>query len=201
MNNSAIPPKANETDLIGKLREGSQEAFAELYHQYSPALYMNILKMVKDELVAEELIQELFTKIWQKRAELHIESDFLAYLYRVAQNLVRDFFRKLQRDKDMMAHFQQLATANYSGIEEALFYKESEHLLKMALEQLPAQQRRVYQLCKIDGFTYKQAAEEMHISAHTIKEYLSKASYTVKMYLLSNLDITISLLLFLSVLS
>ncbi|HEY0175339.1 MAG TPA: sigma-70 family RNA polymerase sigma factor, partial [Pedobacter sp.] len=55
-------------------------------------------------------------------------------------------------------------------------------------DQLSPQQRNVYQLCKIDGYTYKQTAEKMGISPHTVKEYLSKASQLVKSYLLSNPD-------------
>jgi RNA polymerase sigma-70 factor (family 1) len=177
-----------ESELLDQLREGDKQAFEKLYHQYSPGLYINVLKLVKDELIAEELIQELFTRIWHKRAELHIENNFLSYLYRIAQNLVHDFYRRLQRDKKMFEHFQQAATENYEHVEEVLHAKESEHLLKKALDQLSPQQRNVYQLCKIDGYTYKQTAEKMGISPHTVKEYLSKASQLVKSYLLSNPD-------------
>jgi RNA polymerase sigma factor (sigma-70 family) len=83
--------KLSDTVLTALLRDGDQKAFAQLYHQYSGKLYLNVLKMVKDEQVAEELIQELFAKIWHKRAEINIDTDFLAYLYRSAQNLVHDF--------------------------------------------------------------------------------------------------------------
>lgn len=182
-------------DLVEQLRTGDTRAFEKIYHHYGPRLYLNILKMVKDELTAEELVQELFTKIWQKRADLHIETDFLSYLYRTAQNLVHDFFRKLQRDRKMLDHFKSIATENYENVEAALYYKESEQLLNAALALLSPQQRTVYQFCKIKGYTYKQAAEKMGISVHTVKEYLVKANHTVKIYLLSNLDVYLGLLL------
>jgi RNA polymerase sigma factor (sigma-70 family) len=139
----------------------------------------------------------LFTKIWQKRAELNIESSLLAYLYRVAQNLVHDFFRKLQRDKKMHDHFTAIATTYYEHIEEALQYRESEAILLKAMDQLSPQQRNVYQLCKIDGDTYKEAALKLGISPHTVKEYLSKANQQVKDFLLSNLDASFGLLFYL----
>jgi len=194
----AIPansPTLIDSELISKLRDGDQLAFEQIYHRYSPPLYLNILKMVKDELATEELIQELFTRIWQKRESLYIESDFKGYLYRVAQNLVHDFYRNLQRDKKMLDYFKSIATENYDHIEKGLYYKESEQLLKLALEQLTPQQRNVYQFCKIDGYTYKQTAEKLGISSHTVKEYLSKANIAVKLYLLSNLDVVIGLIL------
>jgi len=195
MSTPAISLYAIEPDLVLKIKAGDTRAFEQLYHQFSPRLYLNILKMVKDELTAEELIQELFTKIWQKREELDNAVDFLPYLYRTAQNLVYDFFRKLQRDRKMMEHYKSIATENYEHIEAALNYKESEHLLKTALEKLSPQQRSVYLFCKIQGYTYKQAAEKMGISPHTVKEYLSKANQSVKVYLLSNMDITFGLFL------
>lgn len=187
-----------ESELISKLRNGDQLAFEQLYHHYSPPLYLNILKMVKDELATEELIQELFTRIWQKRGSLYIESDFKGYLYRAAQNLVHDFYRNLQRDRKMRDHFKSIATENYEHIEKGLYYKESEQLLKLALDQLTPQQRNVYQFCKIDGYTYKQAAEKMGISSHTVKEYLGKANIAVKIYLLSNLDLVVGVILLVS---
>jgi len=184
----------SDTELVEMLREGDQLAFEKLYKQYSARLYINVFKLVKDEQIAEELIQELFTRIWQKRAELNIESSFIAYLYRIAQNLVHDFFRKLQRDRKMQDHFISVTTEYYEHIEEALHYRESEGILQKALDQLSPQQRSVYQFCKIDGHTYKEAALKMGISPHTVKEYLGNANKAVKNFLLSNLDSSFSLL-------
>jgi len=186
-----------QRDLLAKLRNGSQPAFTELYEMYSFKMYVNILKMVKDEQMAEELVQELFTKIWQKREIIEINVDFKSYLYRIGQNLVYDFFRKLQRDKKMYERFKVIATEHYSHIEESLHLKQSEQALHKALSKLSEQQKRVYKLCRIDGYTYKQAATEMGISPHTVKEYLVKANHLVKEYLLNNLDVSITIFLFL----
>ncbi|WP_017260144.1 RNA polymerase sigma factor [Pedobacter arcticus] len=182
--------------LLTQLKCGNQDAFTELYKMYSVKLYVNILRMVKDEQVAEELVQELFTKIWRKRESLQINIDFKSYLYVIGQNLVYDFFRKLQRDQKMYQHFKEIATEQYSHIEESLQLKQSEDILEKALSKLSVQQRNVYKLCKIEGYTYKQAADKMGISPHTVKEYLSIANRFVKEYLLNNLDICMTLLLF-----
>lgn len=187
----------SDIELLEMLREGDQMVFEKLYKQYSAKLYINVLKLVKDEQVAEELIQELFTRIWQKKSELNIESSLAAYLYRMAQNLVHDFFRKLQRDKRMQDYFIAVTTAYYDHIEEALHYRESEGILKQAMEQLTPQQYKVYQLCKIDGYSYKEAALKMGISPHTIKEYLGNANKAVKNFLLSNIDASFGLLFYL----
>ncbi|WP_316788990.1 RNA polymerase sigma factor [Pedobacter frigoris] len=186
----------DQVDLLNRLRDSDEAAFTELYKTYSLQMYANTLKMVKDEQVAEELVQELFTKIWQKRETIEVEVDFKSYLHKIGQNLVYDFFRKLQRDERMYERFKAVATEHYSHIEESLHLKQSEAVLEIALSKLSVQQRKVYQLCKIDGFTYKQTAERMGISPHTVKEYLTKANQIVKQYLLDNLDISMTILLF-----
>ncbi|MCX2453196.1 sigma-70 family RNA polymerase sigma factor [Pedobacter sp. PLR] len=186
-----------QIELLLKLKNGDKSVFTHFYKMYSGQMYVNILKMVKDGQIAEELVQELFTKIWHKRELIHNAIDFKAYLYKTGQNLVYDFFRKLQRNQKMQERFRSVVTEYYSHIEEALHLKQSEELLEKALNKLSAQQRKVYQLCKIEGYTYKEAAEEMGISVHTVKEYLTKASFLVKAYLIDHLDISMSILLFL----
>lgn len=184
-----------DLELTALLKEGDQLAFTELYTKYSGPMYVNVLKMVKDQQLTEELVQDLFTRIWQKREVFAKEVDFKAYLYRVAQNLVRDFYRKVQRDRKMYEVFKTIVTEEYSHIEEGLHLRESEALLHQAMQQLSPQQQQVYQLCKIEGLTYKQASEKMSISPHTIKEYLSKANHMVKEYMLNHPDAALGLLL------
>jgi RNA polymerase sigma-70 factor (family 1) len=181
------------TDLI---REGDVAAFTHLYKQYSGQMYANVLKLVKDELIAEEIVQEIFTKIWQKRAVLNFEQSVVAYLYRVGRNLVNDFYRKLRRDQAMYDHFKAIATEHYTHIEEALQAQDNEQVMRKALSGLPPQQKKVYELCKLEGHTYKEVAAMLGISPNTVKEHLSKANYFIKNYLLNNIDSTFSLLLY-----
>lgn len=184
-----------DRELTALLGKGDQNAFTTLYQTYSGPMYVNMLKMVKDKRLTEELVQDLFSRIWQRHEVFVNETDFKPYLYRAAQNLVIDFYRKLKRDRLMYEQFKAAAIEVYSHIEEGLHLKESEELLKKAMAQLSAQQQTVYKLCKIEGYTYKQAAEKMGISPHTVKEYLSKSNQLVKNYMINNLDASIGLLL------
>jgi RNA polymerase sigma-70 factor (family 1) len=184
-----------ETALLEQLQVGSADAFTQLYNNYSVQMYANIFKMVKDEQIAEEIVQDIFTRIWQKRDTLRFEQDFAAYLYRMGQNLVHDFYRKLQRDRSLYEKFKALAIEHYTHIEEALHYRESEALLQKALETLSPQQKKVYQLCKMDGRSYKEAGEELGISALTVKEHLVKANLSIRNYLNANFDTALGLLL------
>lgn len=158
-------------------------------------MYVNFLRMVKDEQLAEEFVQEIFARIWQKKETLQIEQSFSDYLYRAGQNMVYDFYRKLKRDRLLYNRFKTNATQNYSHIEEALHLKESEELLQKAMNILPTQQRKVYQICKLEGYSYKEAGQQLGISPHTVKEYLVKANRTIRMYVSGNMDTVLGLII------
>ncbi|HVK47848.1 MAG TPA: RNA polymerase sigma-70 factor [Pseudobacter sp.] len=183
-----------EGELLLRLAKGDEAAFTALYRHYSGPLYINFLRMVKDEAIAEEIIQDLFSRIWLKRETINIEKNFSAYLYRTGYNLVMDFYRKVKRDQVLYDKFRQVATENYSHIEEILHLKDSQALISKALDTLPPQQRKVFELCRIEGHTYKEVAELLGISHHTVKEYFVKANQAIRKYIIGNVDTALGLL-------
>ena len=170
------------------MQSGDEEAFTLLYRHYSPQLYMNILRMVHDPMMAEEMVQDLFTRIWQKRTASAINENFSGYLYRVALNIVHDFFRKMKRDHQLFERFKNSIEESYKHIEEGVSNREASETLIRAIEQLSPQQKKAYQLVREEGFTYKRAAEIMNISPLTVKEYLSTTTKAIRRYLLRHAD-------------
>jgi RNA polymerase sigma factor, sigma-70 family len=185
----------NELALLQRLKQGDEDAFTLLYHKYSLPMYINFLRLVKDETLAEEFVQEIFTRIWMKRKSISIEQDFAGYIYRCAQNMVYDFYRKLKRNRAMYLRFKDIATHSYTHIEEALTLKESKALLDKVLNRLTSQQRNVYLLCKIHGQTYKQAGSALGISAETVKEHLARANAAIRHYVANNMDTALGLMI------
>lgn len=188
--------KNSEAELLALLKNGDVRAFTELYNRYSRKIYVNMFKMVKDEQVVEEMIQTLFSRIWQKRSVITYDTDFSSYLYRAASNLVCDFYRRLKTDRKRMAHFKLTITEQYSHIEESICFKESKQLLEQALAGLSPQQRHVYQLCRLDGYSYKETAARLGISTHTVKEYLCKAKQLVTAFMEANMETIVCLAIF-----
>lgn len=178
----------SDAELVTLLKTGDATAFTRLYNKYSTKMYVNMFKMVKDEQVVEEMVQVLFSRIWQQRETISYDSDFSAYLYRASSNLVCDFYRKLKSDRRMLARFRSTITEQYSHIEESIYFKESKHLLEQALAGLSVQQRHVFQLCKLEGCSYKEAAARLGISPNTVKEYFSKAKQLVKTFIAANME-------------
>ena len=185
----------NESLLVQEMQSGNEEAFTALYRHYSPRLYLNILKMVRDPLLAEEMVQELFTRVWLKRTNKGLKENFSGYIYRTGQNLVHDFFRRLKRDHLLRERFRSFAETQDEQIEEVLHRRQSSVILNKAIEQLSPQQKKVYELVRVEGCTYKRAAEIMGISPLTVKEYLTDTNKSIRRYVLNNIDSSAGLLL------
>lgn len=186
----------DEKALLVQLQAGSADAFTQLYQAYAERLYYNILSLVKDGSTAEELVQDVFARIWQKRETIQIESSFGAYLFAASRNRVYDFFRKLNRDHDLYACIKAAASYEYSYIEEALLNRENVDILQKAINSLPHQRRRAFELCKIEGLSYKEASEKMGISLSTLKDHMANAREAIRNYVSKHYEISVGIIMF-----
>src|SRR5690606_41339582 len=88
-----------ETEYLHQLKEGDQQAFTYFYDAFKLPIYRKLLKMVRIETVAEELTQDVFVRIWDKRLLIDPGQAFKSYLYRISQHILYDFYRKVARDE------------------------------------------------------------------------------------------------------
>lgn len=179
----------NEKELLEELRRDSEPAFTQLYRNYSLPLYYNILSLVKDAHTAEELVQDIFSRIWKQRHHINIEKSFSAYLFVMSRNRVFDFFRQVTRDQQLYSGLKAIASEHYDHIEQALFARENADLLRKAIDTLPPQRRRAFELCKMEGLSYRQASEEMGVSLSTLKDHMVNALETIRLYISKNMEI------------
>lgn len=173
----------DEQELLQQLRRGDRSAFNQLYKQYAKPLYWKLLRMVRNNEEVEELIQDLFIKVWDKREQIIIQQSFEAYLYRMAQYMAINYIQKLKRQSRLYDEFQQRTSEIVDNIEELLEAKETQQLLDQAVAQLSEQRRKAFVLCKIEGKSHQEAAELMNISPNTVHNHLVKAVSFVKDHL------------------
>ncbi|WP_242695765.1 RNA polymerase sigma factor [Desertivirga brevis] len=179
-----------ERALIEQLREGEILAFEDLYNKYKRPLSMHILRLVKSQDIAEDILHDLFIKVWHHRSRLNPDRSFKSYLYRIAENLVVDLFRRAALDQKFRNNMIGSMDLNYSHIEESLDIKEKKQLLDQALHLLPPQCRLVFTLCKIEGKTSEEVANQLNVSQHTISNHLAKASKVLRRFLILNMKDT-----------
>lgn len=174
----------SETDLLIFLQQGDQRAFQEIYNRYSGRIYGNIFRMVKSVEIAEDVLQIVFIKVWDKRLTIDTNKLFKPYIYQIAENAVYDCFRKAARDKLMFSKIIATNEISYSHVEQWVYEKESKAILEEAVAQLSPKRRQIYRLCKLEGHTYDQVSKTLGISPSTVNDHIVKASKTVKEYLI-----------------
>ncbi|MDB5022891.1 MAG: polymerase sigma-70 factor [Mucilaginibacter sp.] len=179
-----------ENELVKLLKSGDKKAFEQLYHNYKVRIYQNIFKMIKSDEISEELLQDLFVKIWTGRENLDPEKSFRSYLFKIAENLVYDFFRKVALNKKLESYLTTLAVSENSPVEQYMYYKEGTYFLTKAIEQLPPRRKQVYILCKIEGKSYEEVSRLLGVSISTVNEHIVKASSVVRKFFLLSTHIS-----------
>ena len=180
---------------IMALKAGDERAFHAIYLHFGRRLYGNLLKLVHSEELARELLQDVFVKVWEKRASIDPEKSFRSYLFQIAENRAYDFFRKVSRDRKLQAHLLAHFTRTYTHVEELLLKKEYDDLLQQAISALPPRRQQVFRLCKLEGKSYEEAAIQLGISIATISDHLVKATRFVRTYLYAHYSLLVPLYL------
>ena len=170
------------TELAARLRNNDIDAFNTLYWEYHAALYANALKLIKDPVVAEDIVQEVFVTLWGKRHAIDPEQDIAGWLFVVSHHKTLDQLK--QKIRHALVQKKLSVAGEYQSVIVNTDIKEEQlSTIEQAVDQLSPQKRKVFELCKVQGITYKKAAEEMHISQYTVKEYLSDALVSIKKYI------------------
>ena len=173
----------DEQLLLTKFRSGDEMAFNYFYEKYSLPLYRKLLKMVQADVIAEELLQDLFLKIWERRDQIIPQQTFKAYLFRIAENIVYDYFRKLARETKASDFIKANSTELYEQFDVGGADVEMQHKLQHAIDLLPEQQRLVFKLCKIEGKSYEEAGIILGITPGTINTHITRATKAIKTHL------------------
>ena len=178
----------NEKELMERLQLGEQAAFDTLYRHYVDPIYRKILYLTKSAEIAEELTQDVFLKIWERRALVDPGRSFGAFLHRIAQNLIIDFYRRLAHDRILRDHLISSVTELYHPIDA----NTDRQWVLQALESLPAQRKKVMSLVKIEGRSYQEVSNLLGVSTSTIRDHVVKGTKSLKAYLDDKLTLVLA---------
>lgn len=188
-----ILPVSDEKELLRKLRDGEENAFNQLYQIYARRLASKLIYLLKSEELAQDVLQDVFMKIWSSREMIDPELSFSGLLSKMATNLSKNVFRKNLYDQSLRNLMDP--EASYNPIDDADDAAEAKKLLEMALGRLTERQRDIYILHKIDGRSYQEISEALNISVSAINHHLQKANKQLRTILKSqSLQILIALL-------
>jgi RNA polymerase sigma-70 factor (family 1) len=163
----------NEPLLVKNLSKGNLLAFNTLYKKYSSRLYRFALGYLKSEAETEELVQEVFTIVWEKRADLKEELSFRSYLFTIAFNIIRKHFRT----KNYLIEYFKNSTNDDQDIEtsQSISYNSLRNYITQLIDELPDRRREIFVKSRIEGNSIKEISQDLNISHKTVENQLSDA--------------------------
>lgn len=158
---------------VRRMREGDEAAFTQLYRQYHPALYLYLLRYCKIPSLAEDLVHDVFLKLWEVRERIDPTQSFTGYLYRIARNHVFKTIQRIATDEALRAQVCRNLESRADALpEDQVAAKQYERLFEEALDRMPAQRLRVFRLCRQEGRSYEEAADMLGISRNAVKKHM-----------------------------
>lgn len=194
----SLPP-FDEKALILLIAQGDQQAFTAVFNFYRNRIYTVAYSLTASKLAAEEIVQDVFVKVWRKREELPLVEKLDAWLYVIARNMIFSYLRAEASKNKKQLLFNRTEISLSGSPQEALDKlgeKELRVLLHNALDQLPAQQRQVYLLNREEGMKQQEIADRLKIAPQTVKKHLQYAMRSVRAYILSRGNLELMLLFY-----
>ncbi|MCE5177930.1 MAG: RNA polymerase sigma-70 factor [Porphyromonadaceae bacterium] len=150
-----------------------QEAFKELFFDFYPSLCVFAQRYISSPETCEDIVQDTFFHIWKNRKKIEITSSFRNFLITSVRNNCTDYLRK---QSTRQSYAEKHSSQDITDTPEELYsIRELEEMLFKALDQLPPNVRRAFELSRFENKTYNQIAEEMEVSPKTVEAYISKA--------------------------
>jgi RNA polymerase sigma-70 factor (family 1) len=164
---------------VKDLKNGDLRAFDDLFGKYSPRLYKFSLKYLKSVEEAEEIVQEVFMYIWDKREGLRPESSFNSYIFTIAYNIIKKYFIKKARENAYKDELIYSLLQEENKLDQVIDYKLLLEKVEKLIEALPKRRKEIFIKRKYEGLTINKIAADMDISPNTVENQLASAQKTL----------------------
>lgn len=162
----------NDPELFQKIKEGDHRAFKTFFDTHHNHLYYFLLKKGVSEQVAEDLIQQAFVYIWEHRDQIDTDKSLRAYLFLIAYTRMLNLFRD---HKKFNENAEIINVQSTEEVDDSINNEELRTAIESAISSMPKKRRNVFELCFIQKFTYKEAADFLNVSVKTIENHMGLA--------------------------
>ncbi|AFD07266.1 RNA polymerase sigma-70 factor [Solitalea canadensis] len=153
----------------------NEVTFERLFKSHFKALHAYAYTIVNDEITAEEMVQTVFLKIWEKKEQLQVETSIKAYLYRAVHNCCMNYIKHQKIKSSYQEHITYSMKNEFDDASKKVQLSELETRLRAALNELPEQCRTIFQLSRFDELKYREIAAQLGLSPKTVENQMGKA--------------------------
>lgn len=162
-------------ETIKALREGNHIAYEQLFDKWYEPLCRYAYSILRDIDDAEDVVQKTFCKLWDQRETLNIQSSINSYLYRIVHNDCLNTVHRQTSHKEHDLNYISTMNSSKDSVNEHLAGSELQTAINKALEALPPQCKRVFEMSRIEQLSYSEIATQLDISTNTVENHISKA--------------------------
>jgi len=178
--------------LLQQVAAGKEQAFRELYEQYRNQVFYFGCKFLKSPTEAEDVLQEVFSKIWINRTALPEINDFSKYLNTLTLNHIYSLLRRKACRESFLSKSIFATQPAMEAAFETVDLRSLEGLIQQAVVQLPPQQQKVFELSRMQGLKHEEIAQQLNISHETVKKHIMEALRNVRRYLADKGEIVVT---------
>lgn len=170
----------SDSDLVLLLKDRDHDAFAEIYERYAILIYYKVNQMLRDETTAKDLVQDLFTSIWDKPFLIQQDANLAGYLYIASRNRVLKLIQHGRTKSDYLNELRRYANEASFEMTEKLDEQELMLLIVKEMEKLPSRMQEVFKLSRIEDLSHREIAKKLNISEATVKKQVQYALRILK---------------------
>lgn len=172
-----------EQEWLNQIAEGDEVAFKALFDAYWDHIYSVAMCLTRSVQLAEDMVQEIFLKIWLKREQLTAVRDFENYLFIVARNHIYNTLKKEHLEHRLRQPILDWFEGQRESPEQQLLLKESNELIEQAINRLTPQQQTIYRMTREQGLSHEEVASILNISTNTVRNHIVNSLKTMREYL------------------
>jgi RNA polymerase sigma-70 factor (family 1) len=165
----------SDNELLSQLREGDHHAYTEIYNRYSGVLYVHAYNKLRDREESKDILQELFTAIWNNRSELEIRTNLSGYLYTAIRNRVFKQLSRKQREEQYTESIQQSVNEGHCVTDHLVRENQLAAIIEKEINALPAKMREIFLLSRKAQLSHKEIAEQLGLDESTVKKQVNNA--------------------------
>ena len=185
----------HDTVLIDLLGKRDEAAFEQVFKFYFKALHAYAFAILKDEMAAEEMVQNVFLKLWERTETLTIQGSIAAYLYRAVYHESLNYLKHQKVKSAYQLHVSYRMKDQSDNASKKLSLQELEGRLQTAMNELPEQCRTIFQMSRFEELRYREIADRLGISLKTVENQMGKALKLLRVKLVDFLPLTLLILL------
>ncbi len=170
-------------ELTGLLKADDRAAFAEIYDRYKRLLFLNAYNRLRNRQEAEDVVQEIFASLWNRRLTLTFSGHLAGYLYTSVRNRILDHYSQQQKESIYIQSLQKFIDEGESITDHLVRENEMNALIDREIAQLPKKMREVFELSRKAELSHKEIAEKLNISEQTVRKHVQHALRTLRVKL------------------